>query len=213
MEPVGRSLLERLIEEADTALRVLAAPARAERPSPGGTHGAVPSADADRRHAAALMRVNHSGEVAAQALYRGQALVARNTELREALLQAAREENDHLAWCADRTRELGGRTSLLTPLWYGGAFAMGVVAALAGDRVSLGFLAETEKQVGRHLSDNIGRLPVDDDASQAILTQMKQDEQAHGDRATERGGVDLPRPLRNLMWMTSRIMTGSSYRI
>ena len=206
-------MLDRLIEELDTALRVLAAPARPHRASPAGTDDPGPSSQVDRERAAALMRVNHSGEVAAQALYRGQALMARDPALREALLEAAGEENDHLAWCAERTQALGGRTSLFTPLWYSGAFTMGVLAALGGDRLSLGFLAETESQVSRHLADHIERLPKDDAGSRAVLDQMKTDEEAHGRRAMENGAATLPGPVRSLMWLTSRIMTRSSYRI
>jgi ubiquinone biosynthesis monooxygenase Coq7 len=157
------------------------------------------------------MRVNHAGEVAAQALYHGQALVARDPAVREFLLESAREEGDHLVWCATRLRDLGSRASLLDPVWYAGSVTIGAMAGLAGDRISLGFLAETERQVEGHLDSHLARLPVDDHASRAILEQMKQDEVAHRDHALERGGADLPAPLRGLMRAVAKLMTGSAY--
>jgi ubiquinone biosynthesis monooxygenase Coq7 len=159
------------------------------------------------------MRVNHAGEVAAQALYRGQALVARDPEVREFLLAAAREEGDHLVWCAARLEALGARTSVLDPLWYAGSVAIGALAGLAGDRISLGFISETERQVEGHIDAHLERLPPDDAASRAILDQMKADEIRHGRHARERGGAELPLPLRALMRVTAKVMTTSAYWI
>jgi ubiquinone biosynthesis monooxygenase Coq7 len=169
--------------------------------------------DAQRRHVAGLMRVNHSGEVAAQALYQGQALTARLENVREAMEQAAVEEVDHLKWCEGRLQELGSRTSVLNPLWYAGSFAIGALAGIAGDRWSLGFVAETEKQVVNHLQGHLERLPLEDERSRAILEQMKQDEQHHGQAAADAGGAQLPAPFRHLMTLTSRVMTRTAYWI
>jgi 3-demethoxyubiquinol 3-hydroxylase len=157
------------------------------------------------------MRVNHAGEISAQALYQGQALVADNKVTRDHLLAAAREENDHLAWCADRLRELDSRPSLLNPLWFGGSLAIGAVTGLLGDRISLGFVAETERQVEGHLDDHLARLPNDDVASRAILEQMKEDEVRHGAEAFAAGGSELPPVVRSLMRATSRGMTRTAY--
>jgi len=159
------------------------------------------------------MRVNHAGEIAAQALYHGQALVARNCTTREMLLEAAREESDHLAWCETRLRELDARPSLLNPLWYAGSFAIGALAALAGDRTSLGFVVETERQVEGHLDEHLGRLPAGDTRSRAILQTMRTDEIAHGANARAAGGAELPSPVRALMRRTARVMTGVAYWI
>jgi 3-demethoxyubiquinol 3-hydroxylase len=159
------------------------------------------------------MRVNHAGEVAAQALYHGQALVAREPEVREFLLGAAREEGDHLIWCAERLAALHSRPSLLNPVWYAGAVAIGAVAGLAGDRISLGFIAETERQVEGHLDAHLARLPADDAASRAILEQMKSDEIRHGEHALARGGAALPGPIAALMRLASKVMTRSAYWI
>ena len=169
--------------------------------------------DAERRASAALMRVNHAGEIAAQALYHGQALVARSTKTRELLLKAAREETDHLAWCEARLRELDSRPSLLNPLWYAGSFAIGAAAALLGDRASLGFVVETERQVEGHLDEHLARLPPDDDRSRAILETMRTDEIAHGLSAKAAGGAELPSPVRVLMRSTARLMTSTAYWI
>jgi len=163
--------------------------------------------------AIALMRVNHAGEVAAQALYHGQSLTARDPSVRAALERAAREENDHLVWCRDRLAALGGRTSRLDPLWYAGSFAIGALAGLAGDRWSLGFLAETERQVVAHLEDHLARLPPGDRQSRAVLEQMREDEGRHATTAMAAGGGELPPPLRHLMRLTSRIMTRTAYWI
>ena len=157
------------------------------------------------------MRVNHAGEVAAQALYHGQALVARDPAVREFLLDAAREEGDHLAWCAARLAQLGSRASLLDPLWYAGSVAIGALAGLAGDRASLGFIAETERQVEGHLDRHLERLPESDGASRAIIEQMKADEATHRGHALARGGEELPAPARALMRAVAKVMTGSAY--
>jgi ubiquinone biosynthesis monooxygenase Coq7 len=202
------SLLDRCLNELDTALRVVALPSRAQRPNPAGPEVTSGLEDAgDRALAAGLMRVNHAGEVAAQALYRGQALVARNDRLRQELLRAADEEHDHLAWCEERVRALGSHTSRLNPIWYGGSFVLGVAAGLVGDRVSLGFLAETEQQVTAHLDGHLQRLPAEDTASRAIVARMRDEEVTHGTAARDRGGVPLPTPVRRAMTLASRVMT------
>jgi ubiquinone biosynthesis monooxygenase Coq7 len=157
------------------------------------------------------MRINHAGEVAAQALYHGQALTARNPQLRETLRQAADEEGDHLAWCDERLRELDSRPSLLNPLWYAGSFAIGALAGACGDRVSLGFLVETERQVEGHLEDHLARLPAGDARSRSVLEQMKRDETRHGDTAQSAGAAELPAPVKLLMKLTSRVMTRTAY--
>ena len=202
------SPLDRLLAEADTALRVLAAPAQAARPAPNDEVAARPRLDGPQRVLSSrLMRINHSGEVAAQALYRGQALLARDPALRDELRRAAGEEHDHLAWCEQRLTALGGRLSRFNPLWYAGSFLLGAAASLAGDRVSLGFLAETERQVEGHITDHLARLPEADSASRAVLTRMRDEEAGHGSQAMERGGVPLPAPVRRAMWLSSRVMT------
>ena len=200
------------IAALDRALRAVFAPARATRPVPG-----TPAADtgqlsaAQQAASAALMRVNHSGELAAQALYHGQALVARSAATRALLNEAARAENDHLAWCETRLAELGARPSLLNPLWYAGSFAIGALAALAGDRASLGFVVETERQVEGHLDEHLGRLPVGDSRSRAILETMRAEEFAHGATAAAAGGVPPPGPVRVLMRQIARAMTRTAY--
>lgn len=207
--------LDAWIGAADRALRALFAPAHASRPIPqpailpNGTASEL-SPDEQRR-AAALMRVNHAGEIAAQALYHGQAIAARSETTRKMLLDAAREETDHLAWCESRLKELESRPSLLNPLWYAGSFFIGALAALAGDRASLGFVVETERQVEGHLDEHLGRLPTGDLQSRAIVHQMRTDEAAHGANARAAGGMDLPGPIRALMRRTARIMTGTAY--
>jgi ubiquinone biosynthesis monooxygenase Coq7 len=205
------SPLDRLLAEADTALRMLAAPAQAARPAPEGADEPQPGLDGPARALSSrLMRINHSGEIAAQALYRGQALLARDPVLREELRQAAGEEHDHLAWCEQRLAALGERPSLFNPLWYAGAFALGAAASLAGDRISLGFLAETERQVEGHITDHLARLPEADGASRAVLARMRDEEAGHGSQAIERGGMPLPAPVRRAMWLSSRVMTALS---
>lgn len=228
----SESPLDTLISAADRALRAVFAPARASRPLPvppsampvPATDPAEPVspetmdrraaiADANRRSSAALMRVNHAGEIAAQALYHGQALVARSTATRDLLLNAAREETDHLAWCETRLKELDSRPSLLNPLWYAGSFAIGAMTALLGDRASLGFVVETERQVEGHLDEHLARLPPDDLRSRAILETMRSDEIAHGMKAKAAGGTELPSPMRMLMRGTARVMTSTAYWI
>jgi 3-demethoxyubiquinol 3-hydroxylase len=174
---------------------------------------AVALSDTERRQSAALMRVNHAGEVAAQALYHGQALVARSDATRDLLLSAAKEESDHLAWCETRLKELGSQPSLLNPLWYCGSFAIGVLAAVAGDRTSLGFVVETERQVEGHLDEHLMRLPSGDTRSRAILDQMRTDEIGHGATAKAAGGMELPAPVSALMRHAARVMTTAAYWI
>jgi len=211
--PPRLTLLDRLIREFDRGLRTVAAANVAARPNPAAGSEETVTGPQGRRHAASLMRVNHAGEIAAQALYHGQALTARNEKLRASLLEAARDETDHLAWCEQRVRELDSRTSLLAPVWYAGSFAIGALAGLAGDRASLGFVAETEKQVIEHLESHLHELPEGDERSRRIVEQMQADEARHGSRARAAGGIDLPRPVRNLMRRTARVMTRTAYRI
>lgn len=214
MAESNRSPLDQLIAAADRALRTLAATPSASRPSPAaGLTESEPLTAEEVREAVSLMRVNHVGEVCAQALYDAQALAARSPEFRAMFEQAAREETDHLAWTEQRIRDLGGRTSLLNPLWYGGAFAIGLVAARLGDRASLGFMAETERQVEQHLEGHLERLPGGDAPSRAIVEQMKEDEVRHADAAIERGGAALPFPVRMAMRMAARIMTRTAHAI
>jgi len=210
-------LLDSCIGAADRALRAVFAPAQASRPVPAQA-GEPPGersrlSEAERRQAAALMRVNHAGEIAAQALYHGQALVARSEATRELLLKAAREESDHLAWCETRLRELDSRPSLLNPLWYAGSFAIGALAALMGDRTSLGFVVETERQVEGHLDEHLARLPAGDSRSRAILQTMRTDEMAHGASARAGGATELPSAVGALMRRTARVMTSTAYWI
>jgi len=207
------TLIDGLIREFDRALRTVAAANVAARPNPAATCPESVTLPEARRHAAGLMRVNHAGEIAAQALYHGQALTARNPKVRAALLDAARDETDHLAWCEQRVRELGSRTSLLAPVWYAGSFAIGALAGLAGDRNSLGFVAETEKQVIEHLESHLHELPPDDERSRRIVAQMQADEARHGAEARDAGGRDLPGPVRSLMRRTARVMTRAAYRV
>lgn len=203
--------MDPLIGAADRALRALFAPAQASRPVPGPP--APELTQAEQHESGALMRVNHTGEVAAQALYHGQALVARSERTRELLLQAAREETDHLAWCERRLTELGARPSLLNPLWYAGSFAIGALAAAFGDRTSLGFVVETERQVEGHLNEHLTRLPARDARSRGIVAAMKADEISHGAAAQAAGAAELPPPARELMRITARIMTRTAYWI
>ena len=206
------SPVDQLIAAADRALRTLAATPVASRPSPAGAvNERGPLTEDEAREAVALMRVNHVGEVCAQALYDAQALAARSPELRAMFERAAREEADHLAWTEERIRALGGRTSLLNPLWYGGAFAIGLAAARIGDRASLGFMAETERQVEQHLQGHLDRLPESDAPSRAIVAQMKEDEVRHADAATALGGAELPLPVRMAMRLAARVMTRTAH--
>jgi 3-demethoxyubiquinol 3-hydroxylase len=202
---------DRLIASFDRALRTLCAPALSARPVPGQD---LPEAELDgqeKRHAAALMRVNHTGEICAQALYQGQALTARNQDTRAVLERAAEEEVEHLAWTAQRVEELGGRLSLLNPLFYAGAFAMGALSGLRGDKWNLGFLAETERQVEGHLGGHLDRLPQQDEKSRAIVSKMKEDEARHALSAHDHGAAELPDPVKRAMRLASKVMTGSTY--
>jgi len=208
------SKLDDLLISVDQGLRtVFGRPLTTGRPNParGMPEGALD--EASEGVARGLMRVNHAGEVAAQGLYQGQAVAARLPQVRRTMEEAAQEENDHLAWCEDRVRELGGRPSLLGPFWYAGSFMIGALAGVAGDKWSLGFVAETERQVGDHLGDHLYRLPVDDQRSRAIVEQMREDEARHATVAVESGGAPLPRPLRRLMGLSSKVMTTLAYRI
>jgi len=205
--------VDRLIAEFDRALRAVAGVAQASRPSPAERVPENPISDEQRAHAAALMRVNHVGEVCAQALYQGQALTARHPAARAALEKAAREEEDHLAWSAERIRELGGRPSLLNPLWYAGAFAMGAVAGALGDRWNLAFLAETERQVEEHLGGHLEALPQDDRRTRAVVEAMRADEARHRASAIELGAAELPAPVKRAMRLASKVMTTVAYRV
>lgn len=208
--PTDRSLADQLLVSADRALKALFARPAASRSTPGVAPDSTHLPEDQRRHAAALMRINHAGEIAAQGLYHGQALVARDAAIRRLLEQAGREETDHLAWCEQRLRELHDRPSVLDPLWYAGSFAIGVAAGLGADKVSLGFVAETEKQVERHLDSHLAQLPDADVRSRAILEQMRSDEQAHGELARRAGGMALPPLVQRAMQLTSRVMTSTA---
>jgi 3-demethoxyubiquinol 3-hydroxylase len=205
------SLADRIIGEIDRAIKVLWCPARSFRSAPAALSDELTLDTPSRLESSRLMRVNHAGEVAAQALYQGQALTAQDSTVADAMRQAAAEEMDHLAWCEQRLKELHGRTSLLNPVWYAGSFAIGALAGILGDRTSLGFIAETERQVESHLRDHIERLPAADRRSRAIVEQMTHDEVRHGATAASLGGKELPFPLRRAMRLTSRLMTRGSY--
>ena len=203
-----------LILAADSALRTLFAPARSARPVPGSGLAELEMTEIERREAAALMRVNHVGEVCAQALYTGQALACRDPALRAQLAEASREETDHLAWTQQRLDELNDRPSLLNPLWYAGAFAIGYAAGkVGGDKVSLGFVVETERQVEAHLQSHMDLLPAADSASRAIVAQMKADEIAHAQMAMKAGAAELPAPVKSLMKVAAKLMTTVAHRI
>lgn len=215
--------LDKAIHVLDMGLRTVFSPAIASRPYPadtlsdaklsGDTKHEATLTDSERKHAAALMRINHVGEVCAQALYSGQALVSRDPANVEALKQASREEVDHLAWCEQRIHELGGRKSLLNPLWFGASFGLGVTAGLLGDKWNLGFLAETEHQVAAHLHSHLQELPAQDHASRAIVSQMKIDEEHHAETAEHLGGATLPTPVKLAMRLASKVMTRTAYRL
>lgn len=202
-----------MIVEFDRALRAVAGVVQAERASPADGIDQQPLSDEEQAHAAALMRVNHVGEVCAQALYQGQALTARDATARAALEKAAREEEDHLAWSAERIRELGGRPSLLNPLWYAGSFAIGALAGALGDRWNLAFLAETERQVEEHLTGHLEKLPAEDQRTRAVVEGMRADEARHRASALELGAADLPGPVRLAMRLASKVMTTVAYRV
>lgn len=205
--------LDRVVAEADRALRTLFARPVTQRPNPAGSLEPAQLDERGRRDVAGMMRVNHVGEVCAQALYAGQAMVARDPRTRAHLLEAAAEETDHLAWCADRLDELGDRPSLLNPLWYGGAFTIGAVAGVISDRLSLGFVVETERQVEAHLDEHLQRLPVADVRSRRILEQMKADEARHADNALAAGAATLPGPVPALMRLAAGFMKAVATRI
>jgi len=203
-----------LILAADSALRTLWAETRASRPTPVAATSELELTDAERRESAALMRVNHVGEVCAQALYTGQTLACQNLDLRAQLVEASREETDHLAWTQQRLTELKGRPSLLNPLWYAGAFAIGYAAGkLGGDKVSLGFVVETERQVEAHLQSHMDLLPAADSASRAIVVQMKADEIAHAQMAMKAGAAELPGPVKSVMALAAKVMTTVAHRV
>jgi ubiquinone biosynthesis monooxygenase Coq7 len=207
-------LLDGLLDEADRALKVLSGSATAGRPYPArAEEPAGQLSDSDKRHAAGLMRVNHVGEICAQALYRGQAIGCRDESIRTLLHKAASEEVDHLAWCNERLRELGSSPSLLNPLWYAGSFALGMLASYAGIPRNLGFMAETERQVEAHLEGHLTSLPLQDERSREVVRQMKDDEVGHRTTAEEAGGVPLPAPVRGTMKAMSRVMTRTAYWI
>ena len=201
---------DRLIVALDRALHTLFAPAHSSRELPGEALPQPALEEAERRLSGALMRVNHTGEICAQALYEGQMLVARDARVRDLLARAAAEETEHLAWTERRLDELGARKSVLEPLFYAGSFALGAAASAIGDRWSLGFLAETERQVERHLDGHLERLPASDARSRAILEQMKVDEAGHAFAARRAGGAELPTPVRRAMQLASRVMTSTT---
>lgn len=206
--------LDRVLAEIERALSTsLDAKPEARRPSPAASIAEADLDDTQRRHAAGLMRVNHTGEVCAQALYSGQAAVARDEQTRAKLLAAAAEETDHLAWCGERLEALASRPSLFNPLWYAGSFAIGAVAALVSDKVSLGFVVETERQVEAHLGEHLEKLPEPDVASRAVVAQMQADEARHGRMAKEAGGIELPPPIPVLMRFASGVMKTVAYRV
>lgn len=205
--------IDDLIIGFDKGLRTLFAPARSQRPHPGASALEAELDASARAHAAALMRVNHSGEICAQALYQGQAMTARDSAARAALEAAAQEETEHLAWTERRIEELGGRKSLLNPLWYAGSFAIGAAAGLLGDKWNLGFLAETERQVVSHLEGHLDGLPAGDSRSREIVAQMREDEARHAGTAIEHGGAELPAPVKAAMQLASRVMTRTAYHL
>lgn len=207
------SPLDRLLDSVERTLAAVVASPAAHRPSPAAELEPVELEESERRLSAGLMRVNHTGEVCAQALYLGQAAFARHENIREHLLHSADEEADHLAWCAERLQELDSRPSLLNPLWYVGSYAIGAAAAVVGDAVSLGFVMETEDQVEAHLASHLQRLPEADEPSRAIVRQMQADEVRHSLAAQQRGGIRLPFPIPGLMALTSKVMTGIAFRI
>lgn len=205
--------LDRLIVEFDKGLRTLLSEAHSARPHPDANTPDAPLDEAERKHAAGLMRINHSGEICAQALYQGQALTARDPAVQAELKQAAQEETEHLAWTARRVHELGGHLSVLNPLWYTGSLTLGAFAGLLGDKWNLGFLSETERQVGGHLQSHLGKLPAHDEKSRAIVQQMYVDETKHSDMAKRMGGAELSEPVKFAMKATSKILTHTAYRI
>jgi 3-demethoxyubiquinol 3-hydroxylase len=217
MNPFAKSSqdpIDGFIIEFDRALRAIVGATPMRRPVPDSTAmGETELSAEEKKHAAGLMRVNHVGEVCAQALYQSQKLHAKSDDLKNKLEHAAIEEEDHLAWCERRLEELDSRPSLLNPVWYAGSFVLGSIAGLAGDKISLGFVAETEKQVEHHLDDHLKELPSNDHRSRAIVAQMRTDEIAHGQMAIQEGGVELPGPVQKLMKTMAKIMTVTAYRV
>jgi len=205
--------LDTVITELDKGLRAVFAQAPTVRPYPDQNCAEATLTDSEKCHAAALMRINHSGEVCAQALYNGQAITARNPDTEAALRQASQEETEHLAWCEKRIKELGSHKSLLNPVWYAGSFALGALAGALGDKWNLGFLAETETQVGKHIERHLSWLPEQDAKSHAVLEQMKIDEAKHATTALEHGGAPLPAPIKLAMKLASKVMTHTTYRL
>jgi len=203
--------VDRLITEFDKGLRTLFSQAHSTRPYPDAALHDAPLDEAEKKHAAALMRVNHTGEICAQALYQGQSLTARDAQVQRRLELAAQEETEHLAWTAHRVHELGSHLSVLNPLWYSGSLAMGAFAGLLGDKWNLGFLAETERQVGEHLQSHLQKLPAQDEKSRAIVQQMYVDETAHADMAVELGGAPLPQSVQFAMQLNGKLMTNTVY--
>jgi len=206
-------LIDRLITSFDTGLRTVLAEPHANRARPGADMKEATLSDEQKQQAIALMRVNHVGEVCAQALYSGQAFTSRNMQIVNSLKHAAVEETDHLAWCEDRIKELGGRKSLLNPFWYAGSFALGAVAGAVGDKWNLGFLAETEQQVSVHLSGHLEKLPTEDVRTRAIIEQMHVDETSHAKEAKQLGAADLPDAIKTGMKLASKIMTTTAYYV
>ncbi len=204
-------MLDKLIIEFDKGLKTLTASAHSVRPHPDKNVQETELSAEEKRHALGLMRVNHCGEVCAQALYNGQSLTAKNPQIVGALQQASKEETEHLAWCEKRIHALGGHTSFLNPLWYAGSFTLGAIAGAIGDKWNLGFLAETEHQVGAHLEKHLHELPASDEKSRAILEQMKTDEAQHADTAIGLGGAELPAPIKSAMKQMSKVMTSTTY--
>lgn len=208
------SPFDKFIQNADLALRTLVPGAASQqRPSPAQSSDEAELSEEERKHAAGLMRINHTGEVCAQALYQGQALTAKLPEVREAMEEAAAEEIDHLVWCEDRITQLGSHTSVLNPAFYGLSFGIGALAGAVSDKISLGFVAETERQVCKHLSEHMTSLPTQDDKSKAILLQMLDDEAKHATAAIDAGGYEFPAPIRFAMTGLSKVMTKSVYKI
>lgn len=208
------SLFDRLIGEVDIVVKTLTNKGlQASRANPARGHSEGLESDHEKRHVAGLMRVNHAGEVCAQALYQGQALTAKLPQVREEMQQAAQEEVDHLVWCKERLDELNSHTSVLNPVWYGLSFGLGALAGAAGDKWSLGFVAATEERVCRHLKDHLKQLPERDRKSRLILQTMVEDEQRHGDTAMAAGGAELPAPVKNVMTAVANVMTKSSYYV
>jgi len=203
--------VDRFLIAADNALRTLSGAVAASRPAPGEGPFKL-DAELDRRHVAGLMRVDHAGEICAQALYAGQALMARDERVRAALEHAAAEERDHLAWCGERLHELDSHPSLLSPFWFVGSFALGLASGAAGDRWSMGFLVETERQVEKHIDGHLERLPEDDARSRAILEQMRADEVGHANTGESLGAAELPAPVKGAMRLMAKVMTETAYR-